>query len=188
MEFREKLEQNLNEFNVSICAILELFTENLQYYSDSMQKSINENEYFSEINFLELHQSSKDEAISKFQSQSRDNELKSAFRSKLDVKIDQTLPAFEAKSVEKRQDFLVSMKFSLEQMFFSLIKHFKTCKQLKYDHLFYSNKQIHTMKPFAMNFPRLLIKRCERKLVRTFGTMRPSSRSFLQLNKTFYKR
>lgn len=106
---QEKLQQNLNEFGAISYRVLDSYTRNLQLYIDSMQKSLNQIDYFREVDFIRLHQNTKNQAIAQFQSQSGDNELKSDVQKKLESKIDQKLPAFKATNEAKRQCFIVSI-------------------------------------------------------------------------------
>lgn len=120
--YREKLEQNLNELRGSMTGVMDLYTQNLQHYVDSIQGSLNQNEYFTGVDFIKLHQNTKSQTLTQFQSQPGDNEFKASVQSKLDVKIDQKLPAFEAANEEKRQNFMVStahsMRARIRQIFF----------------------------------------------------------------------
>lgn len=108
-----RVEQDLIDFKSSVSKSLDAYSENLKMYIDSMEKLLNENEYFSLDNFIQLHQDRKNEAIRHFQSQSDDNELKFAIQNRLTTKIDEKLTIFEERNYEKRDkfvDFLVSHK------------------------------------------------------------------------------
>lgn len=95
---------------------MDAYSDNLKHYIDSMEKLLNENEYFSLDNFIQLHQDRKNEVVRHFQSQSDDNDLKFAIQNRLTTKIDEKLIAFETKNCAKRDqfvDFLVSIQLIL---------------------------------------------------------------------------
>lgn len=62
--FRERLSQNLDNFNVALSKTLEIFNERLNHYTNSMQSSLDQVEYYQQDDFVKLHQRVKSEAIS----------------------------------------------------------------------------------------------------------------------------
>lgn len=60
---REKLERNLSDFQRLLSVALDSYIHCTQNYSESMLKSLNENEYFSQGDFMTLHRNSKNEII-----------------------------------------------------------------------------------------------------------------------------
>lgn len=63
-EFRAKLEQDLNEFQSLMSITLEAYHLCLQHYTDKMQTSLNGVEYINALDFTNLHQTVKNEALS----------------------------------------------------------------------------------------------------------------------------
>lgn len=61
--FRGKLEQDLNEYQSLMSITLEAYHLCLQFYSDKLQSSLNDVEFFSALELTKLHQSVKNEAI-----------------------------------------------------------------------------------------------------------------------------
>lgn len=64
--FRENLDHELNEFHTVLIKITELYSECRDFYTNSMQESLNQAEiYFNEIDLIKLHQGTKQTAIDK---------------------------------------------------------------------------------------------------------------------------
>lgn len=62
--FRAKLEQELNNFQAVMAQTLDSFNHWSNHYSQRMQDSLNGVEYLSGVDFLNLHQNIRSEAIS----------------------------------------------------------------------------------------------------------------------------
>lgn len=64
--FRQKLDRDLKAFQSSVIKTLQLFNDNLQFHTNSMQTSLDENaEYFKPTQLSELHERTKRISISK---------------------------------------------------------------------------------------------------------------------------
>lgn len=61
---RGRLAQNLDNFNVALSKTLEIFNEHLNHYTNLMQSSLDQVEYYRQDDFVKLHQRIKSEAIS----------------------------------------------------------------------------------------------------------------------------
>lgn len=63
--FRERLVQYLDNLQLTLVKTLESYLDSLKYYSDTLEKSIEEAaSYLSEGDFIKLHQNTKKEAQS----------------------------------------------------------------------------------------------------------------------------
>lgn len=60
---RDNLERRLNNLNDALIKIMDSYSHIVQFYTNSMQKSLGENQYFSQIDLIRLHQNTKNEAI-----------------------------------------------------------------------------------------------------------------------------
>ncbi|XP_031639173.1 uncharacterized protein LOC116351230 [Contarinia nasturtii] len=103
---RERLESDLNVLNGALSGIVDSYSRAVQSYTDSMQKSINDNEYFSQTDFMKIHQATKTETMHQFQTQPGDNEFKWAIQRKIEASIEQKFHTFEPTNAAKRQDFI----------------------------------------------------------------------------------
>lgn len=64
--FRENLDHELHEFYTVLIKLAELYSECRDFYTNSMQESLNQAEiYFNEIDLIKLHQGTKQTAIDK---------------------------------------------------------------------------------------------------------------------------
>lgn len=64
MNSREELEQDLNDFQLSMSQTLDSFNQWANYYGNKMQESLNDVEYFSLGDLAILHHTIKSEAVS----------------------------------------------------------------------------------------------------------------------------
>jgi len=102
---RAKLELDLNNFQSGMSQTLDAFNHWSNHYNNRMQESLNGVEYFSAGDFSSFHQNLKNEAVSQFQSQPGDNELKFKLQPKIERSIDDKLPHFDGQNGAKRNSF-----------------------------------------------------------------------------------
>lgn len=62
--FREKLEQDLNNYQATSSQTLDSFNHWINHYNHRMQESLNGVDYFPLNDFINVHQNIKNEAIS----------------------------------------------------------------------------------------------------------------------------
>jgi len=104
-KFRDDLHQNFKEFQLKITQTLELLSQQSKEYNDKMQESLNRAEYFGLGGLMRLHQKTRNETISQFQSQPGDDELKQKLQPKIEKCIDCKIDDFEKRNEEKYQHF-----------------------------------------------------------------------------------
>lgn len=109
--FREKLLEYLDSLQLRLVKILESYHDNLKYYSDTLEKSIeNVTSYFNQNDFIKVHVHTKNAAQSQFVDEVRefDDKLIFAYRRRLDTEIEDNVSTFEQMNDVKRRDFIVS--------------------------------------------------------------------------------
>lgn len=136
----EKLTQNMDNFHSALTKTFEIYSDCQNHYRNSMQTSLDRVEYFDQGEFMNLHQNTKNEAISqvwkpisvlticgwkcfdsiffqylltfKFMDTSHVNDaIKFMIRSKLDSNIEEHFHNFTGKNVAKHADFIVSIEW-----------------------------------------------------------------------------
>lgn len=61
---RQKLDSDINILSDALRKTMDSYSQTLQHYVDSMQRSLNENQYFNQGDLIKLHQNTKNTAIS----------------------------------------------------------------------------------------------------------------------------
>ena len=65
-DLRVKLERELDDYNLTLIKMAELFSESLDIYSNSMRESIGRvDSYFDESELIKTHQDAKREAVAR---------------------------------------------------------------------------------------------------------------------------